>query len=102
MMTLLCPMFQRVSFDYGMKNKNPIDHVRFYRKSDPDTAIKIGKDEASMIMPSAFHEQYVRLYCKSRDPVDVEAAKECFSQWREKCNPVTSSVSKSISHQHFR
>ena len=97
-------MFQPVSFDYGMKTENPIDHVRFYRKSDPDTAIKIGKDEASMIMPSAFHEQYVRLYCKSRDPVDVEAAKECFSQWRarEKHIPVTSSVSKSMSHQHFR
>ena len=99
-MTLFCPMFQLVSFDYGMKTKNPIDHVRFYRKSDQKKAIQIGKDEASMIMPSAFHEQYVRLYCK--DPVDVEAAKESFSLWRENHNPVTPGVSKSISRQHFR
>ena len=94
-------MFQLVSFDYGMKDENPIDYVRFYRKSDPEKAITIGKDETSMIMPSAFREQYVRLYCKRRDPAYVKAAKKHFRIWCKNHNYVTPSVSKSISHQLF-
>ncbi len=28
-----------------MKDKNPIDHVRFYRKNDPTTAIIVKKEQ---------------------------------------------------------
>ena len=34
-----------MTFDYGMKNENPIDHMRFYSKSDPDKAVKVRKDQ---------------------------------------------------------
>ena len=36
---------QVVTFDYGMKSSNPIDSVLFYKKEDPDTAIRISKEE---------------------------------------------------------
>ena len=36
---------QVVEFDYGMKNENPVDRAKFFRKSDPDKAIKITRDE---------------------------------------------------------
>lgn len=33
--------------DYGMQDKNPIDHVYFYCKSDVSQAIKISKDQVT-------------------------------------------------------
>ena len=37
--------FQVVTFDYGMRDENPIDHVRFYLKHDPEKALKVRKDQ---------------------------------------------------------
>lgn len=39
---------QVVKFNYGMKDKNPIDHVHFYKKDDPNKAIKIDKSEVGV------------------------------------------------------
>jgi len=36
---------QVVTFDYGMDDKNPIDHVRFYLKREPQKALKVRKDQ---------------------------------------------------------
>ena len=36
---------QMVTFDYGMKDRNPIDEVRFYGKSNPDKPLFFRKDE---------------------------------------------------------
>lgn len=33
-----------VSFDYGKDNENPIDHVRFYHRDNPDEAFKLEKE----------------------------------------------------------
>lgn len=33
--------------DYGMEDKNPIDHVRFYCKSDLSKAIMITRDQVT-------------------------------------------------------
>ena len=33
--------------DYGMEDKNPIDHVRFYCKSEPSQAIMITKNQVT-------------------------------------------------------
>lgn len=32
---------QLVELNYGKKDQNPIDHVRFYKKDDQDSATKI-------------------------------------------------------------
>lgn len=39
---------QVVKLNYGMKDKNPIDEVRFYKKDDLDKATKIYKREVGV------------------------------------------------------
>ena len=39
---------QVVTFDYGMKDENPIDHMRFYVKEQPHKAIQVRKDQVSL------------------------------------------------------
>ena len=34
-----------VTFNYGKQDENPIDHVRFYLKDDPQKAVKVTKDQ---------------------------------------------------------
>lgn len=36
---------QVVNLNYGMKDKNPIDFVRFYTKENPNVPIEVKKDE---------------------------------------------------------
>ncbi|XP_056461096.1 deoxynucleoside triphosphate triphosphohydrolase SAMHD1-like [Gadus chalcogrammus] len=45
-----------IKMDYGMKEKDPIDHIRFYRKSDPNRAFKIPRGQASTLIPKHFQE----------------------------------------------
>uniref|UniRef100_A0A8C9CXY9 Deoxynucleoside triphosphate triphosphohydrolase SAMHD1 n=1 Tax=Panthera leo TaxID=9689 RepID=A0A8C9CXY9_PANLE len=39
-----------INMDYGMEDKNPIDHVRFYCKSDLSKAVRITKDQDSDVV----------------------------------------------------
>ncbi|XP_060931440.1 deoxynucleoside triphosphate triphosphohydrolase SAMHD1-like [Limanda limanda] len=78
-----------ISLDYGMKDKNPINKVRFYCKDDPTKAFQIREDQVSNLLPAQFNEQLIRVYCKKRDGKTVEAAKKHFVQW---CNNKKSST----------
>ena len=40
-------LWQIVTFDYGKGDENPIDHVRFYRKDNPEKAVIVRKDQVS-------------------------------------------------------
>lgn len=70
-----------ISFDYGMKDKDPISKVRFYCKDEPSTAIRINKDQVSRLLPETFSEQLIRVCYKKRDDGNLEAAKKKFVQW---------------------
>ncbi|XP_048205098.1 deoxynucleoside triphosphate triphosphohydrolase SAMHD1 isoform X3 [Perognathus longimembris pacificus] len=70
-----------INMDYGMKDKNPIDHVHFYGKRDPRTAIKISKKQVSRFLPETFAEQLIRVYCKKTDEKSLFAATQQFVQW---------------------
>ncbi|XP_075428441.1 deoxynucleoside triphosphate triphosphohydrolase SAMHD1 isoform X5 [Ascaphus truei] len=70
-----------IHMDYGMKELNPVNNMRFYCKSDPTKAIKIQKDQVSQLLPEKFAEQVIRVYCKRTDDKSVEAAKRYFVQW---------------------
>ncbi|XP_078336253.1 deoxynucleoside triphosphate triphosphohydrolase SAMHD1-like [Crassostrea virginica] len=72
-----------VFLDYGMKDKNPIDHVRFYNKGNPNQAIQLKKNEVSDLLPEKFAEQLVRCYCKKRDKASMDQAAEAFSKWSQ-------------------
>lgn len=65
-----------VTFDYGMKDENPIDHMRFYMKEDPSKPVKVRKDQVSEMLPQKFTEQSVRVYCKLLDKSSLETAKK--------------------------
>uniref|UniRef100_A0A1A8G7D5 Deoxynucleoside triphosphate triphosphohydrolase SAMHD1 n=2 Tax=Nothobranchius korthausae TaxID=1143690 RepID=A0A1A8G7D5_9TELE len=70
-----------IVMDYGMKEKNPINNMRFYCKSDPTKAIQIYKNQVSKMLPEQFVEQQIRGYCKKTDKASLEAAKKYFVQW---------------------
>ncbi|XP_071968325.1 deoxynucleoside triphosphate triphosphohydrolase SAMHD1 [Engystomops pustulosus] len=70
-----------IHMDYGMKEQNPVNNVRFYCKSDLTKAIKITKDQVSQLLPEKFAEQVIRVYCKKTDEKSLEAAKRFFVQW---------------------
>ena len=63
-----------VTFDYGMHEENPIDHMSFYSKDQPTRAVKVRKDQVSEMLPHKFKEQSVRVYCKLLDKRSLDAA----------------------------
>ncbi|XP_072918216.1 uncharacterized protein [Hemitrygon akajei] len=70
-----------IPMNYGMKEKNPINNVRFYCKNDPDKAFKIRREQVSQILPERFSEQLIQAYCKKTDEESVRAARRLFAQW---------------------
>ncbi|XP_054835873.1 deoxynucleoside triphosphate triphosphohydrolase SAMHD1 [Eublepharis macularius] len=70
-----------INMDYGMKEKNPINNVRFYCKSDITQAIKITKEQVSKFLPEKFAEQLIRVYCKKTDEKSIDVARKYFIQW---------------------
>ncbi|XP_045569671.1 deoxynucleoside triphosphate triphosphohydrolase SAMHD1 isoform X2 [Salmo salar] len=70
-----------INMDWGMKEKNPINNMRFYCKNDPTKAYQISKDQVSKLLPERFAEQLIRVYCKKTDERTMEAAKKNFVQW---------------------
>ncbi|KAG2461832.1 SAMH1 triphosphohydrolase, partial [Polypterus senegalus] len=70
-----------IQMDYGMKEKNPVNNVRFYCKNDPEKAIRIRKDQVSQLLPEKFAEQLIRVFCKKTDDKSIEAAYKCFVKW---------------------
>ncbi|XP_077464472.1 deoxynucleoside triphosphate triphosphohydrolase SAMHD1 isoform X2 [Stigmatopora argus] len=70
-----------IRMDYGMKNHNPIDNVRFYCKTDPTKAVPIYKNQVSKLLPKQFAEQLIRVYYKKMDGESLKAAKKHFVQW---------------------
>ncbi|XP_028265921.1 deoxynucleoside triphosphate triphosphohydrolase SAMHD1 [Parambassis ranga] len=70
-----------IAMDYGMKEKNPVNNVRFYCKNDLNKAIMIRKNQVSKLLPEQFAEQLIRVYIKRTDERSLEAAKKHFVQW---------------------
>eukprot|EP00112_Aurelia_sp_Birch-Aquarium-sp1_P010337 Seg2212.4 transcript_id=Seg2212.4/GoldUCD/mRNA.D3Y31 product="Deoxynucleoside triphosphate triphosphohydrolase SAMHD1" protein_id=Seg2212.4/GoldUCD/D3Y31 len=70
-----------INFNYGMKDQNPMDNVRFYHKSDPNVAVKVRKDQVSRLLPETFAEHHLRFYCKRNEPKILEEALRCFEKW---------------------
>ncbi|CAL8325599.1 unnamed protein product [Merluccius merluccius] len=70
-----------VYMDYGMKEKNPINNVHFYCKTDPNKAIQIRKNQVSKLLPECFAEQMIRVFCKKTDEESLGAARKHFVQW---------------------
>uniref|UniRef100_A0A2D4Q5L3 Uncharacterized protein n=1 Tax=Micrurus surinamensis TaxID=129470 RepID=A0A2D4Q5L3_MICSU len=70
-----------IDMDYGMKEKDPVNSVRFYCKYDITQAVKITREQVSKLLPEKFAEQIIRVYCKKTDTKIIEAATKYFVQW---------------------
>ena len=55
-----------------MKDKNPVENVRFFANWEDTKAFTIPKQRVSMLIPDEFSERYLRIYCRDVDLV-------CFS-----------------------
>eukprot|EP00794_Sanderia_malayensis_P018822 gene18822-20718_t len=86
-----------INFDYGMKDQNPIDHVRFYHKNDPNFAIGIRKDQVSQMLPETFAEKHLRFYCKKKDAKILEEGNRCFKKWCKEFQQTTPRINSSYS-----
>ncbi|VDI84336.1 Hypothetical predicted protein, partial [Mytilus galloprovincialis] len=70
-----------VYLDYGSKSKNPMSNVRFYNKREVTKPVRIEKNQVSLMLPTVFAEQIIRLYCKKNDNKSLMMASECFQKW---------------------
>ena len=64
-----------------MATENPIDNVRFYDKNDVTKAVKLNRQDISLMLPGVYAEQLIRLYCKKTDKKSLQLAKDCFQEW---------------------
>uniref|UniRef100_A0A8C9YEV5 HD/PDEase domain-containing protein n=1 Tax=Sander lucioperca TaxID=283035 RepID=A0A8C9YEV5_SANLU len=69
-----------LTFDYGMKDKDPINNVYFYSKRNPDTAFNITRDQVSKLLPACFSEQLIGVYSRNTDQ-SMEDARKHLDQW---------------------
>ncbi|KAM8753761.1 deoxynucleoside triphosphate triphosphohydrolase SAMHD1-like [Acanthopagrus schlegelii] len=75
--------FSVITLDYGNKDKNPVDKVRFYSKENPDKAVKLPRERVSQLLPENFSETRVRIFCKRTDETSLNAARDhpLLKQW---------------------
>lgn len=69
---------QKVTIDYGKRDRNPVEYIYFYSKYDPTEAFKM---KVSEFRRKYFSEQTFRFYCKKTDDNTLKADKELFDQW---------------------
>ncbi|KAL7836234.1 hypothetical protein AOLI_G00275180 [Acnodon oligacanthus] len=65
-----------IKLNYGMKEKNPVDSLLFYRKDNPDIPIQLFKEEVSHLLPVKFSEIKIMLFYKGNNERAVELTKK--------------------------
>ena len=66
---------QLVVLDYGMKDKNPIDSVRFYMKDSPDEPIKVRKDQVTIILFQLFFLKKIIYHFIGSEPANGQVSR---------------------------
>ncbi|XP_071817032.1 deoxynucleoside triphosphate triphosphohydrolase SAMHD1-like isoform X3 [Apostichopus japonicus] len=67
-------------FNYGMGEKDPVEHVKFYSKCDLNKSVRISEiRQDSMALPREFSERFLRVCVKQRD-TEVWV-REAFQKW---------------------
>ena len=77
-------MVQNVKIDYSMKNKNPVDSVKFFQDYGDTHSFHIDKSKVSLLLPISVIERKVRVFSKSKDPMYVEAAAKAFENYQRR------------------
>lgn len=77
---------EKMHIHYGMKNENPVDRLRFYPKDvllEHCVAKKIKESSYSTLLPRAFEELAVRVFC--RNPEKDRVLLKAFQDWCREC-----------------
>jgi HD superfamily phosphohydrolase len=53
--------------NYAMAENNPVDHVHFFAKAEPEASFTIPREQVSVLLPEVFSEQYLRVYCRQKE-----------------------------------
>ncbi|KAI8393865.1 HD phosphohydrolase domain-containing protein [Radiomyces spectabilis] len=74
--------------NYAMKDRNPVDSIRFFSKFDDNTSFTIPKQQVSYMIPSQFEEVVIRVF--TRTPEKITAIQRAFRQLMKGIAPVES------------
>lgn len=58
--------------NYGLRDQNPIDFIRFYNSAQKDESFALRSEEISALGPKTFAEKYIRIFCRSTDADKVQ------------------------------
>lgn len=72
---------EKLSYDFGNKNKNPFDNIYFYNPKNPTESFR-KLQRHSLLTPNAFREFTIKVICK--DQKKVERAKKMFEIYKKK------------------
>lgn len=59
-----------------MGSEDPIKHMRFYTKENPNVAVEIQRHQVSQLLPEIFIERKILIYYKNPDKEGTDAAKK--------------------------
>ena len=67
---------QNLRINYAMKDKNPVDSVKFFHKHHRDVSFRIPKEKVSHVIPQHFQERILRVFLKDVTEEKMDAAQE--------------------------
>lgn len=67
---------QNLRINYAMKDKNPVDSVKFFHKHHRDISFRIPKEKVSHVIPQHFQERILRVFLKDVTEEKMNAAQE--------------------------
>ncbi|KAI9278654.1 HD phosphohydrolase domain-containing protein [Phascolomyces articulosus] len=79
-----------IKINYAMKDRNPVDSIRFYSKFNDHESFTIPKQQVSYMIPQQFEEVIVRVF--TRDPQKVTAIQKAFRRLLKRIVPIESNA----------
>ncbi|XP_055021150.1 deoxynucleoside triphosphate triphosphohydrolase SAMHD1-like isoform X1 [Boleophthalmus pectinirostris] len=75
------------TFDFGKKEKNPMDNLNVYNKFDNKKGFKVPREQVSQfLLPHKFSEKWISVYCTSLDENTQRVAQRNFYEWCQRNN----------------
>lgn len=66
---------------YAMKDRNPVDNIKFFNKYKPDEVYTINRDQVSLLIPEQYDECTLRIFTKMRS--NSQNAQKAFRNFME-------------------
>lgn len=60
-----------MTFDYGLKEEDPVKKTIFYSKQELDTPKTSSTADLSLLLPDTYQEELVYFYCKNSNKYEI-------------------------------